>query len=153
MVRAYSIDLRARAVAAVLEGAPVREVAARFGVAVSSVVKWHQRYRQTGSVAPGKMGRHRKPILDPHRDFIHNRLAQEPHLSLHRLKDELAARGVQVSHVAVWSFLRREGLRYKKKACLRLSRHAAMLRMPASVGKPGNIASTRAVWSSSMMSL
>jgi putative transposase len=30
------------------------------------------------------------------------------------LKDELAARGVQVSHNAVWVFLRREGLRFKK---------------------------------------
>ena len=35
-------------------------MAARFGVAVSSVVKWSQRYRATGSVAPGKMGGHRK---------------------------------------------------------------------------------------------
>lgn len=31
-----------------------------------------------------------------------------------RLKDELAARGVKVSHNAVWQFLRREGLRFKK---------------------------------------
>ncbi|MBB4571822.1 putative transposase, partial [Rhizobium leucaenae] len=30
------------------------------------------------------------------------------------LKDELAARGVIVSHDAVWRFLRREGLRFKK---------------------------------------
>ena len=45
-------------------------VAARFGVAVSSVVKWSQRYRTTGSVAPGKMGGHRKRVLEPHRAFI-----------------------------------------------------------------------------------
>jgi putative transposase len=30
------------------------------------------------------------------------------------LKDELAARGVKVSHNAVWMFLRHEGLRFKK---------------------------------------
>jgi transposase len=30
------------------------------------------------------------------------------------LKEELAARGVCVSHNAVWQFLRREGLRLKK---------------------------------------
>ncbi|MEM9289502.1 MAG: IS630 family transposase [Pseudomonadota bacterium] len=114
MVRPYSTDLRERVVEAVLDGATVRDVASRFGVAVSSVVKWHQRYRQTGSVAPGQMGGHRKLVLEPHRAFIAQRLRQEPHLSLHRLKDELAARGVSVSHNTVWTFLRREGLRLKK---------------------------------------
>ena len=42
--------------------------------------------------------------------------AQNPQLTLHRLKDELAARGVSVSHNAVWQFLRREGLSFKKNA-------------------------------------
>jgi putative transposase len=73
-----------------------------------------QRYQATGSVAPGKMGGHRKRVLVPHRDFIQERLKQTPHLSLHALKAELTARGVCVSHNAVWVFLRREGLRFKK---------------------------------------
>lgn len=114
MVRAYSNDLRERAVAAVMNGEPTRAVAEQFGVAVSSVVKWSQRYRRTGSVTPGKMGGHRKRVLEPHRSFIIERINQTPHLTLHGLKDELAERGVQVSHNAVWVFLRREGLRFKK---------------------------------------
>jgi putative transposase len=114
MTRPFSNDLRERVVSAVLGGARCREAAARFDVAVSSVVKLMQRYRATGSVAPGKMGGHRKPILLPHRDFIQERLKQTPHLSLHALKAELATRGVCVSHNAVWVFLRREGLRFKK---------------------------------------
>jgi len=32
---------------------------------------------------------------------------------LHRLKDDLAARGVTASHNAVWQFLRRKGLSFK----------------------------------------
>jgi len=40
-------------------GETCRAVASRFGVAISSVVKWSQRYRATGSVVPGKMGGHR----------------------------------------------------------------------------------------------
>jgi transposase len=115
MTRPYSNDLRERVVAAVEGGASCRAVAARFGVAVSSVVKWHQRYRRTGSVAPGKMGGHRRRLLEPHRDFIVEQLRQVPHLTLHRLKDELAAHGVTISHNAIWQFLRREGLRFKKK--------------------------------------
>ncbi len=116
MTRPLSNDLRERVVAAVCGGESCRTVAARFGVAVSSVVKWSQRYRATGSVAPGKMGGHRRPILEPHRAFIRERLRQTPHLTLHGLKDELAARGVKVSHNAIWMFLRREGLRFKKNA-------------------------------------
>jgi transposase len=60
------------------------------------------------------MGGHRKPVLEPHRTFIVERIRQMPHLTLHGLKDELAARGVKVSHHAVWTFLRREGLSFKK---------------------------------------
>ena len=89
-------------------------MSSRFGVAVSSVVKWSQRYRATGSVKPGQMGGHRKRLLEPHSDFIRERIRQTPHLTLHGLKDELAARGVHVSHNAVWLFMRREGLRFKK---------------------------------------
>jgi hypothetical protein len=37
-------------------------------------------------------------------------------LTLRALKDELAARWVDVSHNAVWLFMRREGLRVKKNA-------------------------------------
>ena len=116
MVRPLSNDLRERVVAAVIAGESCRSVAARFGVSVASVVKWSQRYRATGSVAPGKMGGHRKRVLEPHRAFIAERIEQTPHVTLHGLKDELAAVGVMVSHNAVWQFLRREGLRFKKNA-------------------------------------
>jgi putative transposase len=116
MARPLSNDLRERVIGAVVAGESCRSVALRFGVAVSSVVKWSQRQRRTGSSAPGKMGGHRKPVLEPHRNFIVERLERTPHLTLHGLKDELAARGVKVSHNAVWLFLRREGLRFKKNA-------------------------------------
>jgi len=45
MSRPLSNDLRERVVAALVGGESCRTVAARFGVAVSSVVKWSQRYR------------------------------------------------------------------------------------------------------------
>lgn len=116
MTRPLSNDLRERVVAASLSGESCRSVAARFGVAVSSVVKWAQRHRETGSVAPARMGGYRQRILEPHRAFIVERIEQIPHLTLHGLKEELAARGVSVSHNAVWLFLRREGLRFKKNS-------------------------------------
>jgi transposase len=114
MTAPLSNDLRERVVGAIEGGESCRSVALRFGIAVSSAVKWSQRYRSTGTVAPGQMGGHRKRILEPHRAFIAARINQTPHLSLHGLKAELAAHGVKVSHDAIWRFLRREGLRFKK---------------------------------------
>lgn len=116
MTRPYSNDLRERVVFAVQAGGSCRVVAARFGVSVSSVVKWSQRYRATGSIAPGKIGGHRRRVLEPHRALIEDLIKQTPHLTLHRLKEILASHGVAVSHNAVWQFLHREGLSFKKNA-------------------------------------
>ena len=115
MVKPYSNDLRERVVRAIECGETCRAVADRFGVSVSSAVKWSQRYRATGSVAPAQMGGYRRRVLDAHRDFITERVSQTPHVTLHNLQQDLAARGVDVSHDTVWRFLRREGLSFKKK--------------------------------------
>ncbi len=135
LTKPYSNDLRERAVAAVVSGSSVRKVAKRFGVATSSVVKWSQRYRASGSVAPGKMGGHRPFVLEPHRDFIMEQVQRTSHLTLSRLQDMLKERGVAVSHDTVWRFLKREGLSFKK-ACSPLSRHAAMWLGGVDAGNP-----------------
>ena len=72
MARAYSMDLRGRVVAAVdREGMSCHATAARFGVVVSTVVKWLQRYRRTGSVAPGQMGGNRpRAIAGVYREWL-----------------------------------------------------------------------------------
>ena len=114
MVKPYSNDLRDRVVAAVQAGESCRAVAARFDVAISSVVKWSQRYRATGSVAPAKMGGYRPFLLEPHREFLLDQVQRKPHLTLRGLQALLAERGVSVSHDTVWRFLRREGLSFKK---------------------------------------
>ena len=62
MVRPYSLDLRERVVAAAEAGQPCRAVGKRFGVSVSSVVKWRQRARATGSAAAKPMGG-KRPVL------------------------------------------------------------------------------------------
>ena len=70
MTKPYSIDLRERAVARVSAGESVRSVAAVLSISASSVVKWAQRERTTGSVAPGQIGGHRPRVLvGEHRDW------------------------------------------------------------------------------------
>lgn len=58
MARPCSRDLRDRAMARLDAGESVRTVAAALSMAPSSVVKWSQRRRATGSAAPGKIGGH-----------------------------------------------------------------------------------------------
>jgi len=115
MPKPYSNDLRERAVKTAQSGESCRAVALRYGVAVSTIVKWVQRYRETGSIAPDKIGGYRPYVLEPHRDFILGQLQHTSHLTMLRLQDMLAKGGVKVSHDTIWRFLRREGLSFKKK--------------------------------------
>lgn len=114
MAGPYSNDLRERVVAAMMAGEAARSVAARFGVAPSSVIKWRQRFLKTQSVAPAKMGGHRPIMLDAHADLVLGLIEDTPHLTLHKLSQLLAAKGIEVSHNGVWLFLRRKGLSFKK---------------------------------------
>jgi transposase len=66
-------------------------------------------------VAPGKLGGHRKPVLLPEREWLLARVAAEPDLTLRGLLAELVERGVKASYGALWLFLEREGLSFKKK--------------------------------------
>lgn len=114
MGKYYSMDLRTRAVAAYRKGESCRAVGERFSIAPSTVVKWAGLEDRKGSLAPGKVGGHRPVLLEAHREWILARLNETSHLTLHRLADELAARGVRVSHDTVWRFLRAQGLSFKK---------------------------------------
>src|SRR5258708_8323373 len=72
MARPYSLDLRERVVAAVEKGGMSRRrAAAQFGVGISTVINWVRRLRETGSVAPGKIGGHKpKAIAGEHRAWV-----------------------------------------------------------------------------------
>jgi transposase len=119
MVRPYSMDLRERLVAAVEAGESRRSAARRFGVSASVAVKWLQRVRRTGSVAPDKIGGHRLPALAGERAWVLARIAEKPDLTLRALAAELAERGVNAGPYAVWSFFKREGLTFKKNSARR----------------------------------
>lgn len=116
-MKPYSLDLRERVVARVAAGEPVRSVAATFDVSVSSVVKWSQRWRATGSAAAKPMGGKRRDVMAPARDLVLARLAEEPSLALRALQAELAETGIRVSYGALWRFVHREGLSFKKRRC------------------------------------
>lgn len=71
MARAYSQDLRDRVIdAALVEGAPARHAAARFGVGIATAIRWVRQARESGDRKPGKQGQPRRSKLDPHRDYV-----------------------------------------------------------------------------------
>ena len=83
-------------------------------MSVSAVIKWLQRLTRTGSVAPGKVGGHRKPkIAGADRDWVLEQV-KAGDVTLHGLADGLAGRGLKVDAATVWNFLKREGKRFKK---------------------------------------
>lgn len=115
MTKPLSMDIRERAMARLEAGGSTRSAAGALQVAVSSVVKWSQRKRATGSVAPAKLGGNRKPVLDPEdRAWIRARMAAEAHVTLKGLQAELTERGIRASYGAIWNFVHAEGLSFKK---------------------------------------
>ena len=115
MGRPYSIDLRERVVASVLQDGQSRNKAAsHFAVAVSTVVSWVQRYQETGTVKPGQMGGHKlKAIRGDHESFLRQRV-REGAFTLRGLVRELGDRGLKVDYRSVWNFVHAEKISFKK---------------------------------------
>lgn len=112
---ALSNDLRVRLVRAVEAGASCRQVAARFDVSPSAVIKLMQRVRATGSVMPARIGGHRKPLLEGYEDVLVELTKTRKGITLAELRVAIIERGgPDVSVWTVWSMLRRLGLRHKK---------------------------------------
>ena len=124
MARPYSMDLRERAVARVQAGESVRVIARALSISPSSAVKWAQRFRATGSAAAGKMGGHRpRLVVGEHADFLRERIAQGG-FTLRGLVAELAGRGLKVDYRTVGTFVRGEGLSFKKNRSAKRARPA-----------------------------
>ena len=116
MAKAYSMDLRKRVVEAVeRDGLSCNQAAVRFEVAISTAIGWVNRYRETGSLAPGQIGGHRpKKLVGEYRDWLLQR-CQEREFTLRGMVGELADRGLTVDYRVVWAFVHEEKLSYKKR--------------------------------------
>src|ERR1700730_6075773 len=114
MAKPYSLDLRARAMRRVAAGESAHSVAAVLKVSVSSIIKWAQRQRRTGSVAPGKMGGHRAlRVSGEPRAWLVDRVLGNPNVPLRSRARELGERVITVCHGTVVRFLHREGQSFK----------------------------------------
>jgi len=84
-------------------------------VGVSTVIRWVQRFRATGSCAAKPMGGDHRSLLTGVRDWILERIEAEPDLTIEELRNELREHGVIVGYGTVWRFFEREAITFKKK--------------------------------------
>jgi transposase len=114
MPKSCSSDLRERVLDAVEEGASRREAAERFEVSASSVVKWFQSWRKEGRRAPKPRGGSQSPLEDA-ADQILALVAEQPDWTLDELVAALRKRRLPGSRSALWRFLERHSISFKKK--------------------------------------
>lgn len=121
------MDLRARALAAVDSGLSRRAAAGRFGVSVSSVIRWDASRRATGSFEPKPQGGDtRSRNVEERRAEIMAALGEEGDQTLEELRARLVAQGIATSTSALSRFFHRHGVTRKKRPAMRSSRIARM---------------------------
>src|SRR4051794_27388928 len=103
-MRAYSMDLRERVVAACDEAIDTRpEIAERSSVSESRIRRLIQRRRESGSIAPKPHGGGQEPVFDAEgRERLRQAVAARPDATLAELRDAVgAACGITAVHTAV----------------------------------------------------
>jgi transposase len=116
MTRPLSIDLRERVIAAVEGGLSRRAAAERFGVAVSSAIKWVDQWRRTGDVRPRRQGGdYRSHRIEAHAAEILALVEETPDMTLAEIAAHLdETHGLKVADSTVWRMLDRHGMTLKK---------------------------------------
>ncbi len=120
MGKCLSNDLRVRVVEAVVAGSSRRQAAARFGVGVSSAIRWVQSWYERGDVgAKPQGGDRRSDRIEAHAEFLLDQVSQTPDMTLEELQAALRERGIAVGIGTVWRFFDRHRISFKKNRARR----------------------------------
>ena len=127
MTKSLSVDLRERVVAVIDGGLSRRQAAARFGVSVSSAIRWHALARRTGTAMPRQQGGDRRSgRIEAHADVILAAVAKQPDITLAELRELLAGHRVSVGIATLWRFFARRKITLKKSPGMPRSRIVPM---------------------------
>jgi transposase len=125
MGKSLSDDLRVRVVEAVEAGASRRQAAARFGVSVSSAIRWVRSWNTQGDVCAKPQGGDRRSArIEAHAGFLVEQIEQTPDVTLAELQGMLKERGVPVGIGTLWRFFDRHAISFKKNRARRRARSA-----------------------------
>ena len=125
MTAPLSNDLRLRVVRAIEGGLSRRAAATKFDVSIASAVRWHQRFKRTGSVAAEAIGgdRHSHRI-EAHAAKVLGWIEDQRDLTLVEIADRLAEDGHVFAPSTIWRLLDRHGVTFKKRPPTQASRTA-----------------------------
>ena len=124
MARALGDDLRSRVLKASAEGASARSAAARFGVGVSSAIRWIARAK-IGELSPRPQGRKGGSRLDEHADFVFGMIDERKDITLNEMVERLEAeRSMRIGRSTLSDWLRGHGWTFKKSPRTHWSRTA-----------------------------
>ena len=116
MTAPLSTDLRLRVVRAIENGLSRRAAAAKFEVSIASAVRWHQRYRRTGSVDPDAVGGDRHSHrAEAHAARVLGWIDENRDITLVEIADRLAAEGHVFAPATIWRLLDRHDYTVKKR--------------------------------------
>lgn len=126
MGRYLSDDLRVRVIRAIEGGLSRRAAAARFGVGVSSAIRWMSSYLEEGrATAKPQGGDQRSGRIEAQHDFLMSAIGEAPDITLAELRARLIAeRGETFATSTIHQFFRRHGVSYKKRPRMPASRSA-----------------------------
>lgn len=123
MGKPLSMDLRTRALSAVDAGLSRRSAARRFGVSISSVIRWDAQRRTTGTFAPKAQGGDtRSRRIETRHAEVMATFEAERDQSLAELCARLAERGLAISTSSLSRFFQRHAMTLKKRRPTRPSK-------------------------------
>ncbi|WP_192886567.1 MULTISPECIES: IS630 family transposase [Agrobacterium] len=116
MGRALSDDLRLRVLKASAAGMSARQSAARFGVGISTAIRWIAR-ASDGEPTSRPQGWRRPSVLDAHETFVVAMIDDRKDVTLDEMVERLSVeRQVGISRSALGAWLRGRGWTFKKKS-------------------------------------
>lgn len=126
MARALSDDLRLRVLKASAAGMSARQAAARFGVGISTAIRWIAR-ASDGEATSRPQGWRRSSSLDTHEAFVVEMIDDRKDVTLDEMVERLCVeRQVGISRSALGAWLRRRGWTFKKSPHMHWSRIGRM---------------------------
>jgi len=119
-----SEDLRVRVIRAVEKGSSRRQAAGRFGVSVSSAIRWVDEWRQSGrTTALPQGGDQRSGRIEAEADFLLTQIERTPDITLAELQTKLREeRGLCAGIGSLWRFFDRRAISFKKNRARRRAR-------------------------------
>lgn len=127
MARSLSQDLRDRVVAAIDGGLSCRAAAERFGVSVSSAIRWRQLALAHGqAVAKPRGGDRHSGRIEAHGAFIRELVTAQADMTLVEIQARLIERAAPVGIGTLHRFFARHGITRKKRPVTRSSKTALM---------------------------